>query len=119
MTLFEFKKHIESSEDGTIFNYGISDPFSWRGAYDEVAFEILEEGMSKEDILERIQKAYEGVFIGYKGGEYQYHDYTTVNFEQSIRSYTDGGYCTEMIAKIRQCEIFESQEMRLVKLAFS
>lgn len=119
MELKEFKDYIENTEKGKKFNYGISEPFSWRGSYDEVAFEILEQPMTREEILVNIEKAYTGTFYGYKGGEYTYKDYTEVNFEKDTSRYTDGGYCAEMIAKIEDGEIYESQEKRLVKLAFS
>jgi len=51
MELKEFKQHIESFPKGTKFSYGISKPFSWRGSYDEVAFSIIENEISREDIL--------------------------------------------------------------------
>jgi len=119
MELKDFKQHIENAEKGKTFEYGISNPFSWRGSYDEVAFEILEIPMTREEMLIRIQKAYDDVFYGYKGGEYRFSDWTTVNFEDSGRSYTDGGYVSRWIAKIEEKEEYQSQEDRLVKLAFS
>ena len=119
MELKEFKQHIEQVETGKTFDYGISEPFSWRGSYNEVAFEILEQTMTRDEILANINKAYEGSFYGYKGGEYTYKDYTEVHFEEDTSRYTDGGYCAEMIAKIEGGETYQSQEMRLVKLAFS
>ena len=118
MTLEEFKNQIERTEENKEFEYGISEPFSWRGSYDEVAFEILQQPMTREEILANIQKAYDETFYGYKGGEYRYQDYTPVNFEESYGRYTDGGYCAEMIAKIEGGEMHESQEARLVNLAF-
>ena len=119
MELKEFKQQIEQAETGKTFDYGISEPFSWRGSYDEVAFEILEQPMTREEILANIEKAYTGTFYGHKGGEYTYEDYTEVHFEEDSSRWTDGGYCAEMIAKIEGGETYQSQEMRLVKLAFS
>ena len=119
MTLKEFKNYIESFQNSAKFKYGISDPFSWRGSYSEVAFEVLETPMEKEVILERINKAYSETFIGYKGGEFQYYDYTDVNFEVDHGSYTDGEYCAEMISKIENERQYASQEERLIKKAFN
>lgn len=120
MELKDFKKHISSFPNGTQFKFGITKPFSWRGIYEEVAFAIVESQMSKEDILANIELAYTETFYGYKGGEYKYHDYTTVNFEEEgSRNYSDGRYASQMIAKIEGVEEFKSQEDRLVKLAFS
>jgi len=81
---------------------------------------IGEETGRTSEILENIEKAYTEQFYGYKGGEYRYSDYTTVNFEkEGSRNYSDGGYCSEMIAKLECTMPFKSQEERLVKLAFS
>jgi len=120
MELEDFKKHISSFKNGTKFNFGITKPFSWRGSYDEVAFSIIESPMSKECILANIELAYTETFYGYKGGEYKYQDYTTVNFEEEgSRNYSDGRYVAQMIAKIEHSEECRSQEERLVKLAFT
>lgn len=119
MTLLDFKNYISEFPKETIFNYGISEPFSWRGSYSEVAFQFLEESMSAEKILQNINLAYEGTFYGYKGGDYTYYDYTEVNFESNYGSWTDGGYVSAKIAEIEKTESYSSQEDRLVKLAFS
>ncbi len=120
MTLKDFKQHISSFPNGTQFNFGITNPFSWRGSYDEVAFSIVESPMSKEDILANIELAYTETFYGYKGGEYKYQDYTTVNFEEEGSChYSAGRYVAQMIAKIEEKDEYQSQEDRLVKLAFS
>ncbi len=119
MQLKDFKKHIKSFPDGTIFKYGISQPFSWRGVYAEVAFEMLEKPMSKEEILANIELAYTETFQGYKGGEYRYKDHTDIHFEEDSSKWTDGRYISRWIAKVREEEEFISQEDRLVKSAFS
>ena len=119
MNLGQFEHHIKSFPEGTIFKYGISEPFSWRGVYAEVAFQMLEESMTREQVLERINQAYTQTLIGYKGGEYTYGNQTSVNFEDSYGRYTDGGYTSQWIAKLEETEPYQSQEERLVKLAFS
>ena len=119
MELKEFKQQIEKAEMGKTFDFGISEPFSWRGIYAEVAFEMLEQPMTREEILANIEKAYSEEFYGYKGGTFRYDDHTEVHFESNSGSWTDGGYCANWIAKIEDDEPYESQEMRLVKLAFS
>lgn len=119
MNLGEFEKYIKSFPEGTTFKYGISEPFSWRGVYAEVAFQMLEESMTKEQILERIQKALTDTFIGYKGGEYNYNKYTNVNFEADYGRWTEGNYTARWIAKLEKTEPYQSQEERLIKLAFS
>lgn len=118
MDLKEFKEFIESSEEWKIFDYGISEPFSWRWSYDEVAFSFENKPMTREEILSNIQMAYTQTFRWYKGWEYTYSDYTNVNFESSTGSRTDGWYCAEKIAEIEWKEKYQDNETRLVKLAF-
>lgn len=119
MNLGEFKKHIESFPKGYIFNNSLSNPFSWRGSYSEVAFDIaLNKEQSKEEALEMIDEAYTSEFRGYKGGIYTYNDYTEVYFEYDYGSYTDGGHTARLLSQIEDEEEYISQEMRLVKKAF-
>ena len=120
MELKDFKQHIWDFKTGTQFNFGITKPFSWRGSYGEVAFSIVESPMSREDILANIELAYTETFFGYKGGEYSYGDYTSVNFEEEGRgNYSDGDYTAKMISKLEGTSKYKSQEDRLVKLAFA
>ena len=119
MNLKDFKEHISNYPNQTNFNYGVSKPFSWRGSYDKVGFSIVESPMTREEILVNIELAYTEIFSGYKGGDYEYSDYTTINFEGGGNSdYTDGEYVGQMIAKIEGGEVYLSQEERLIKLAF-
>ncbi len=118
MNLLEFKNYISELPNETKFNFSISEPFSWRGSYDEVAFEVLDKESTKLEILSNIQKAYEGKFYGYKGGEYEFYDYTPVNFEEDSRRWTDGEYCANWISKIEQLPAYKSQEHRLIALMF-
>lgn len=120
MELRQLKEHIQSFPDGTMFKNGLSEPFSWRGVYAEVAFDVLVgQEMSKETILNNIEKAYTETFTGYKGGEYQYDDVTEVHFEYDNGSWTDGGHCVNLIAKLTGDEPTQDEETRLVKLAFN
>ena len=119
MTLGEFKDYIENFDEGFVFYYGISEPFSWRGSYNEVAFKFLEGVyMKREKILEHIDIALTGEFYGYKGGLYNYTYHTFIHFEEDTGSYTDGGYCARKIANIELEEPYMSEEERLVKKAF-
>lgn len=100
MNLLELKNKIEQLPKGTISQYGISEPFSWRGRYSEVAFSIEKAPTTRETMLERIEKAYTDVFDGYKGGTYSYDDLTPVNFESSASDWSDGDYTKDMIEQI-------------------
>ena len=119
MNLKEFKDYIESFPVEAIFNYSISEPFSWRGSYNEVAFAIDDSSMSRELMLEYIERAYTETFTGYKGGEYRYDDYTDIHYEESYSCCTSGDYTSEWIARIEGNEAYKSIEERLIKIAFN
>jgi hypothetical protein len=118
MTLGEFHDYISSYPDGTIFPFGVSAPFSWRGSYDEVAFKVLSTPMSRGNVLARIDLALTEEFQGWKGGEYRYERYTDVHFEDHGGACSSGEYTAEWIARIEGGPVYKSQEERLVKLAF-
>jgi len=119
MELKELKEHIKGFKPNTEFKYGLSLPFSWRGSYAEVGFEILKEPSTREEILDKIELAYTETFMGYKGGDYTYNDNTDVNFEEDTSSYTDGAYCARIISEIEGSKPYLSEEARLVGLAFT
>ena len=119
MNLQQFYDHISSFKDGTIFKYGISEPFQYPSDFGCVAFSILDRKMLKEDILERITMSLNKVFYGYKWEAYRFSWLTDVHFEVDDRSSTDGEYTRYMICKMEQHGISETLEGILVKLAFS
>ena len=118
MTLLDFKLYIESLPNNIQFKYGISEPFSWRGSYDEVAFSIIEKETSKQDVLDKINLAYTQTFIGYKGGKFEYYDQTPVNFESGTNRFTDKSYVAEKISEIEGGSSYRDLEEKLVKIAF-
>jgi hypothetical protein len=97
VNLQDLKNYIESLPKDKKFNYKLSEPFSWRGSYDEVAFSIEKEESTRELLLEQIEKALTGEFEGYKGGNYRYNGRTTVNFEEEESRFSDGSYVHEML----------------------
>jgi len=119
MNLGEFRDQIEKSGHKTIFPHGVSEPFSWRGSYHEVAFHILyKEPMSREDILSRIDMALDNIFRGFKGGGYQFNRDTNVNFEYGVSSYSDGRYCENLLHNLESDLPYKSNEQMVVDLAF-
>lgn len=118
MELGNFKKYIESFEDNYVFEYTLGEPFSWRGSYCEVAFSIENESSTKEDILEKILKAYNNTFRGYKGGEYKYNDSTDIHFDYDYSSYSGEGYAQRFIEDITGKEEPLTIEEKLIRLAF-
>lgn len=100
MFLYELKEYLEKFPEDDTLPFGLSEPFSWRGVYSEVAFAIIKSPTPRRDSLENIEKAFTNTFYGYKGGCYQFGPCTTVNFEQSPSSWSDGDYREEIISEI-------------------
>lgn len=118
MNLKELKSHFLSFPEGTIFKFGLSEPFSWRRVYAEVAFDVIKEETTREEILENIEGAYTKRFYGHKGGIYTYSDYTDIHFEKSSSDYTDGTYRLELLRSVNQDRVFGSPEEQLVETLF-
>lgn len=75
-TLGEIIKELESLPSDLILPVGLSNPHSYRGYYDHLAFEPVE-NVTVEKCL-RIAKGCVGkTFIGYKGGEFKMSVYTS------------------------------------------
>ena len=119
MNLQDFRDYIAKFPSDHIFEYGISEPFSWRGIFAEVAFSIEEHPMSRETILERIDMCFEKTFIGYKGGEFKYNGNTEIHFEDNPSEYTNGYYAEKWIDEIQNKKPYISKEEVLINLAFS
>lgn len=97
MYLAELLEMAEGLEDRE-YDFGLSDVFSWRGVYSEVAFSIGR-NIHKNAMLELVNKALTEEFTGWKGGEYTYDKYTDVYFERDRSYYSDGAYLMSFLSK--------------------
>lgn len=79
LTYFEDKKEPK---------FYLTDVFSWRGCYSEVAFTPSRNG-SREQSIEVIHRAITEVFEGWKGGEFAYGLDTQVHFEKQMQDCSD------------------------------
>lgn len=77
MTIQDLKNYFEKTDKPKFF---LTDVFSWRGIYDEVAFTPSKEG-TKEKSLELIKESLENSYRGWKGGIFTYDLDTEVHFE--------------------------------------
>ena len=118
MKLGQLKQYIESLPDGTMFDFSLSYPFSWRGVYAEVAYSVKESPSQKEELLHNVNAAYDGPFIGYKGGDFYYDDDTQIHFEEGQSAWSDGRYTEDWISKLLHTATVASPEERLVSLLF-
>lgn len=119
MTLGQLKEKIENLPVGFSLNYSLSEPFSWRGSYEEVCFSIENCSQMREELLNIIEKALTEDFEGYKGGLYRYDEYTLVNFEHSPSSYTDGDYTKKKIEELSDKGFVDMEELLIDKVIYS
>jgi hypothetical protein len=76
MTLLEMIEALKSLPPN--FMVPLENPHSYRGYYDELAFEVGEP-RPVQDVIADAENVYGKTFTGYKGGEYEYGDYTPVH----------------------------------------
>lgn len=69
MTLGQLIALLEACNPCIYITNGFSSPHSYRGYYDELAFEPAED-VSVAEMLETAKSAVGKIFQGYKGGEY-------------------------------------------------
>lgn len=88
MKLQELYDYFDKNETPKFF---LTDVFSWRGNYEEVAFTPCVTG-TKDTTMQLIKRALRHQFKGYKGGVYKYNKDTEVHFEFSPELYSDSAY---------------------------
>lgn len=66
---------LEAADPTHIAEFGFGAPKSYRGYYEDVAFEP-ERNVSVGSMLEHARSALGATFQGYKGGQYTMHEYT-------------------------------------------
>lgn len=86
MTIKDLFDYFTKEDNPAFF---IVDVFSWRGAYEDVAFTIAIDQGSKEESLNLISKALTNGFRGYHGGTFRYTLDTNVHFERSSSAFED------------------------------
>jgi hypothetical protein len=88
MTLGEFIEILEKYDPKIKLPTGLGNPHSWRGSYDEIAFEIVE-NTTVGEMLKAAQSIDGEVKTGYKGGEFRMNRDTPINID-NYGSYTGG-----------------------------
>lgn len=98
MTIRELYNKIESWPEDTM-DFCITDVFSWRGVYAEPACSLACIPTLKQANLDMLDRLTNEVFVGWKGGEYEYCSIDTLNFEAGEGSYSDGDYIMSFLAR--------------------
>ena len=73
--LKELIEWLETQDPTKTVPYGFGQPMSYRGYYEQLAFEPVENANIGE-MLEFAKSALGATFTGYKGGDFTMHDYT-------------------------------------------
>ena len=76
-TLGDLIKRLEEEDPNRMVQLGFARPHSYRGFYDELAFEP-KENVTIGDMLEAARSALGKTFTGYKGGDYVMEEFTYV-----------------------------------------
>lgn len=92
MILKELIEKLEKYPKDKVVRMGFDSPHSYRGSYDELAFEPCP-NTTVGQMLEYAKSAIGQTYEGYKGGQYLMDEYTTVN----IAEY---GSCGEEIGEV-------------------
>ena len=89
MNLGEYIEILEKCENkNRVLKKGLGNPNSWRGNYDELAFDIVE-NITIQEMINCAKDCICKKFRGYKGGDYIFNESTTINIE-SYGDWTDG-----------------------------
>jgi hypothetical protein len=75
MTLSELIKELERHDPEKRVVLGFNSPHSYRGYYDELAFEPAE-SVTVGEMLDSAREALGATYDGYKGGEYEMSEHT-------------------------------------------
>lgn len=92
MYLYELINRLESEDLQKVVPMGFHNPHSYRGYYDELAFEPKEK-VTVEEMLKCARRAIGKTFQGWKGGEYKMGKHTNVWLAEE-------GHCGESIGTI-------------------
>lgn len=76
-TLYELIEALKKEPKGAIAKMGFRNPHSYRGYYDELAFEPDPHCMVK-DLIQIAKSAREKTYHGWKGGVFTMHDMTPI-----------------------------------------
>jgi len=88
MTLGEYIEILEKLNKRTKVRYGLGNPHSWRGSYDEITFEVVE-NTTIGKMLKEAKSAVGTTYTGWKGGDFTMKKNTQINIDRK-GSWSDG-----------------------------
>jgi hypothetical protein len=75
MYLRQLIEALEAANQSAVLRLGFKSPHSYRGFYEQLAFEPAE-NIQVSEMLAAAKDALGRTFEGWKGGDYKMHDYT-------------------------------------------
>ncbi len=80
MRLEEYIQTLKGFDPNLKLEKGLSNPHSWRGSYDQLSFEIVD-NITIGEMLKVAEGCIGKIFYGWKGGEYLMDQYSQINVE--------------------------------------
>jgi hypothetical protein len=82
MNLGELIKALEKIENkDAVVEHGFYNPHSWRGSYEELAFEPTK-NVTIQSMLDCAKEALGKTYEGYKGGDFKMKEYTDIHISE-------------------------------------
>lgn len=95
MDLGEYITLLEKHEPEKEVALGLGNPHPWRGSYDELAFEPVQ-NTTVGEMLDAAKSAIGQTMTGYKGGDFVMTESTKINIE-FYGNWTDGTQALNML----------------------
>jgi hypothetical protein len=92
MQLRELIERLQLEEPDLVIPHGFDAPHSYRGFYDQLAFEPNGGPMTIQELLDIIKPCVGQVFQGYKGGDFKMSEWTDVWL-------ANWGHCGDMLSE--------------------
>lgn len=100
MKLEKLYSFLVQQPKNRVCKHGFTNPHSYRGYYDELAFEPADD-VTIEHMLDCCNRAVSETFIGWKGGEFTYDKATQVHVaSQGCVSATEYSFPAEILMSI-------------------
>jgi hypothetical protein len=80
MYLCNYIDLLKKYDPNQVLPIGLGNPHSWRGSYYELAFEPVQ-NISIGEMLETAGRCIGRTFSGWKGGDFEMHEYTTIHID--------------------------------------
>jgi hypothetical protein len=106
INLGEYIALLEDQDLDLMMPIGFSQPHSYRGIYEELAF-VITYRIKIGEMLDVAKGCVGQVFQGYKGGDFRMGEYTTVNYQMYEYAVYDGAEIDYLLMRL----LFQYAEM--------